>query len=76
MTRLRTVDEIQAEIEVLYEDAEATDSGSDAASINARIRVLGLAAAVAKDAGTDIRLTAIEKALEELRARGQIRRAS
>jgi hypothetical protein len=31
---------------------------------------------VVKDAGTDLRLTAIEKALEELKARGQIRRVS
>jgi hypothetical protein len=73
--KLRTVDQIMAETEVLYGDAEQADAG-DNASINARIRVLQLAAAVVKDAGTDLRLTAIEKALEELRARGQIRRVS
>jgi hypothetical protein len=73
--KLRTIDEIQSQIEVLFEDAEQADAG-DNASINARIRVLQLAAAVVKDAGTDLRLTAIEKALEELKARGQIRRVS
>jgi hypothetical protein len=41
--KLRTVDQIMAETEVLYGDAEQADAG-DNASINARIRVLQLAA--------------------------------
>jgi hypothetical protein len=72
---LTTVPGIQAEVAVLYSDAEQADSG-DTTGINCRIRVLTLAASIAKDAGTDLRLTAIEKALEELRARGQVRRVA
>jgi hypothetical protein len=72
--KLRTIDEIQQQIEVLFEDAEQADAG-DNASINARIRVLQLAAAVVKDSAIEAKLSELER-LVEARLGPQIRRVS
>jgi hypothetical protein len=62
--KLRTIDEIQAQIEVLFEDAEQADAG-DNASINARIRVLQLAAAVVKDSALEAKLANLEDLVKQ-----------